>query len=552
MSMSKWVLCVVILTVPACARVRIRKVPTPSQYVVWTDEMQRRADAMEGFRFYLPRPFVNVHETFPIYSEVFFAHGEVSADGKFVVLRDVQSPVGKKYFGDNALSGKISKRSIHRPSLENIKAQNETQESPEGDNKAASGGSEASPAPKPRPRTGLNRRRVTNDNDAYAYQPMRGSFDIAYLPDFEEQYVVDSYAGLGNTEFKLNLGQGWSLQGFDGLSDNSELNRRIFDVIDASIEAAKAAAFAAAGVPPVPALPGSSSLIQPQAGLEVEDGGVPGSPVTLKVVVVHYAARGLYPVLKPRELQPRLDADGEYFLCLDLFQWCPLATPATVLDSDALVAADSLGADTDAYTVPRYPYQYISFNTFRLLSVTLVEPGDSASVDPIHPTGTRRATDRPDNPSDATRYAGGAGAGAGAPNTRLDAEDGAKADLADALRAELTVGIELSGNGGTQRFKLFSGPVWVANRKVFRVEFQPLGDLSDSEGEEDRVIRSLTKRLVDIASDSQSGLPSRFQAAGLGDPSDEKFDVTLAPPADSDPDPGPNPNGPTPVEDESQ
>ncbi len=99
-------------------------------------------------------------------------------------------------------------------------------------------------------KTGLLQQRVRNDNGVAAYQPMRGNFDVAYLPDFEEQYAVVAKAGLGNAQVAVNMGQGWSLQGLDALTDNSELNRRIFALIDEATALGKAAAGAALGLPP--------------------------------------------------------------------------------------------------------------------------------------------------------------------------------------------------------------------------------------------------------------------------------------------------------------
>ena len=131
--------------------------------------------------------------------------------------------------------------------------------------------------------------------------------DIFYLPDFEEQYVVSSKSNLGNAQFMLNMGQGWSMQGFNSLVDNSEINNRIFDLIDTSMELGKAAASAALGVPPSGVTDALVSAATPRAQSgtpdEVEKLGTAGTKVTLKIVVVQYAAMGLYPVIKPRELK---------------------------------------------------------------------------------------------------------------------------------------------------------------------------------------------------------------------------------------------------------
>ena len=48
---------------------------------------------------------------------------------------------------------------------------------------------------------------------------------------------------------------------------------------------------------------------QPESGTSLlDERPMPGTPVTLKVVIVHYAAKGLYPVIKPRELKSALGA----------------------------------------------------------------------------------------------------------------------------------------------------------------------------------------------------------------------------------------------------
>jgi hypothetical protein len=72
-----------------CASVSVRKVPTPTQYNTWTDAQQREADSIDGLRFYMPRPFINVFESFPVRTDVYLAQGEVSPDGKYVLIRQI-------------------------------------------------------------------------------------------------------------------------------------------------------------------------------------------------------------------------------------------------------------------------------------------------------------------------------------------------------------------------------------------------------------------------------------------------------------------------------
>lgn len=395
---SRHVLAVAACALASCARVSVEKVPTPTQYVRWTDDMQSEADAMEGIRFYLPRPFVSVFESFPVRTDVFLAHGVVSADGKYVVVESVR-PVSD---AAKLIASELTQRSFPTSSILKadpevtralIKAHTDSQggsgdtitTGTSGDGQAAAS-AVAQPA---RGKTGTSTRKVTSSNGAFAFQPLRGNMDIVYLPDFEEQYCVSSGAGLGNAEFELNLGQGWSLQGFNSIVDNTELNNRMFDLIDTAISAAKKAAGSAfAGVT-------AHTLSEqitgaPKVAGEPIGPQIPGTPVTLRIAVVHYAAKGLYPVIKPRELAERAAGPINDFLIIDLFQWFPRPLGVSELDPQAIVNArtevENVGSSR---TTPRYPYQFVSFNTFRHLSVQVVR-GDGPADDGLYDkTGTK-------------------------------------------------------------------------------------------------------------------------------------------------------------------
>lgn len=452
-----------VITVAAgCASVTVRKVPTPTQYIHWTDDMQREADEMQGFRFYLPRPFVNVFESFPVRTDIYFAQGVISPDGAYVLVTKI---IPEARFKKLDVEGKASSDVYHfsdqtalsipayyiksTPSTPApAQPQSGTPDVAAGLLSAAlnsSGGSSSikllgsglstdavtdllkglggltptkeskpgmglPPQLEPGEKTGIQTQKTTNDNGLSAYQPMRGNMDIAYLPDFEEQYVISSYAGLGLASVEINYGQGWSLQGFNSIVDNSEINRRIFDLIDTAAALGKGLAFAAAGVPFPVELPAAAL----QSGLvvlpddSIKSVSAPGTPVTLKIAVVHYAAKGLYPVIKPRELQERvwpyvvtktpmvrddkpvLDRDGKQlyeavqkpgpydrYCILDLFELFPIPTFASEIDPNAIKAAREASENPSGHaTMPRYPYQYLSFNTFRYLAIQVIKNDD--------------------------------------------------------------------------------------------------------------------------------------------------------------------------------
>ncbi|MDB5332119.1 MAG: hypothetical protein JWP03_3270 [Phycisphaerales bacterium] len=394
-----------LLTLCGCATVVVRKVPAATEYVHWTDDMQREADSIHGIRFYLPRPFLNVFESFPIRTDIYFAQGVVSPDGKFIRLTSItplNQPPTSLAVNVPAESLMFPAPSLQLPGFQGKPGDGTAAATPEIKTPVAVGekpqAPPAAPTPlppsSPTPKTGVNTQGSTNNNGAFAYQPLRGNFDLLYLPDFDEQYAVDGYAGLGNANFQVNLGQGWSLQGFNSLTDNSEINKRIFDLIDTSAQLAKTAASAELGQ----LLP----LVQ-QAAKNVTPGGVAalqgnpqtlptdirGTAVTLRVIVLHYAARGLYPVIKPHELQERI-ADSRTTYCgLDMFKVFPKVEWFSDYDKNSLLRSQqAVEPQGGHFTVPRYPYQYISFNTFDYLGIEVIAPSAEAFKARYPGTGT--------------------------------------------------------------------------------------------------------------------------------------------------------------------
>jgi len=390
-----WIIALIAVAA-GCADVTVRKVPTPTQYVHWTDDMQRSADGIEGIRFYLPRPFINVFESFPVRTDIYIATGVVSPDGKYVIITQMRgestlsnyiaSPNGQMAIPMSQVSdpNKVLAAAQAEVQKQNASAPAQTPTTaqvPIGVQGPAAGQPSQPVATNGQIVTGQNRQAASNDNGAFAYQPLRGNFDLVYMPDFEEQYAISSRAGLGNANFQVNLGQGWSLQGYNALSDNSELNKRVFDLIDTSIKLAKAAAQAALGVP-LPSLPNAiPGTAIAQAETQVPKETKAGTPVNLKIVVIHYAAKGLYPVIKPRELAERIKSSGTNYCVLDLFKMFPTMEYASDFNPAALKQNQQIiENETSSSTFPRYPYQYVSFNTFKYMAIEVVQPGDPFQV----------------------------------------------------------------------------------------------------------------------------------------------------------------------------
>lgn len=389
-----------LLILASCASVSVRKVPAATTYTNWTDADQRRADALEGVRFYMPRPYVRVKQPFIVAADVYLAHAIVAPDGRVAILTSITSldpdaPRAPALPSDLARS--IPLRSIPltaiaaRPSTAlapttggDIALGIADELDPQLDSAlndahlaaAAKSAVELLTAPDPvpaesssAPTTGREHRRVAVDNTALARTPLDGPFDILYLPDFDEQYVVSSSAKLGDTAVALDLGQGWSLQSLDSLADNRAINQRIYALLDDASRLGLAAARAAI-MGPLPNIALSADPTDTDASNTTDSDPpahvaipaapahdappAPGTPLLLRITVLHTVAPGLYPVIKPRELaaaEPR-----ERTFTLSLSRGCITAAPTPA------------PAPRHA-TTPVYPYSYLSFNTVQTLVI---------------------------------------------------------------------------------------------------------------------------------------------------------------------------------------
>lgn len=460
MSKALLILLSAVVVIAGCSVVNVRKVPTPTQYVQWSDEDQRQADAIKGFRFYLPRPFINVFESFPIRTDIYLAKGKMSEDGKSISIQKVMSIDGFSETGDTTSKSidwgadfKIDSKWVvvkkqnpeNRPSSPAFQGQSgskasaplkspiETLESTlnvlsdadvpigkdEDNDTSDSNNPDTSNEQSPSSDNfsgGITKEAISNNNFAFAYQPMRGNFDIAYLPDFEEQYAIEKREGLGNVEFALNLGQGWSLQSYNALVDNSALNERILSLLDTAGNAAKLALGDSSPiVDSVSQLSDANNVFAAESGVKLENlldkkQADLSKDITLKIVVVHYAAKGLYPVIKPRELQHRILNKEASTITTNISGNGPRSTnrnrTSTRPDEVWFSRYDEtqIKNNTQAYdnvtghsTVPYYPYQFISFNTFRYLAIEMIDGTSQPFGELYDRTGTKGAPDASDS-----------------------------------------------------------------------------------------------------------------------------------------------------------
>lgn len=302
----------VAISLAGCASVSVLKVDNKTGKLV--------DGAAEGLRFYMPRPYISVFEPFIIASEVYLANGELSPDGNYVLLTQVpkglESIVSATLQGDRQQSmGSIAvdattvvaRRSLlpgpqSAPASEDAKDEKKDapkKDEPKKEEQAKDGGS--APAP------GVLSYKAIVDNSAFAVTPQPRYFNVLWLPDFDEQYVVQAKAGLGNSGVVLTLGQGWSLQGLDAKIDNSAIAKPLLELYSGTLGALQKLATAKIQAPLAAIGGGPQSARAGDKSAKLEFKG--GTPLTVKVTKVRIVAPGLYPILKPGEIAPAA-ADG--------------------------------------------------------------------------------------------------------------------------------------------------------------------------------------------------------------------------------------------------
>lgn len=290
------------LLLAGCAQVLVNKVDRATGQVV--------PNSAEGLRFYLPRPYVSVFEPFIVASEVYLARGEMSPDSAHVLLTEVP-----KGLADIVVEGGQAQGMGRLLSIDAARVQ--VAPAPTGGAQSAAAPAAAASAPAPAASAastaaptiagGVLNYKATNDNAAFAVTPQPRYFNILWLPDFDEQYVVSAKAGLGNAGVVLGFGQGWSLQGLEATVDNSAIAKPLLDFYSGTLGALQKLATARIEAP-LAALTGAGGAgAQSAAANATTFAG--GTPVTLKVTRVRIVAPGLYPVLKPGEARDvKLDA----------------------------------------------------------------------------------------------------------------------------------------------------------------------------------------------------------------------------------------------------
>lgn len=326
----------VLLALTGCASVNVLKVGAD--------------DTREGVPFYLPRPYVSVFEPFVVGATAYVVNGQLSPDGQYLLIDNasIEAPALKQRLQiGKAETLSVPSRQVRRAAPPAPKVEQGGGE--QGDRTlippaaASAAASAADGNGQAAPETALGQFNVSvlNSNAAFAVTPGRRFFDIVWLPDFDEKYIVQAKPGLGNANVSISTGQGWSLQGLDAKLDNSAIVGPLLDLYKTSLGALGQLAKAKIFPPGLLAMGGEQGLIETSQATA-------GTRLSVKVTIVQVAAPGLYPVLKPAE---KAAADAARA------QW----------------AAASAGI-----LYPVLPFTSVAFNTYEVMVVEAARPtGDS-------------------------------------------------------------------------------------------------------------------------------------------------------------------------------
>lgn len=314
----------------------------------------------EGIPFYLPRPYVQVFEPFVIGSKAYLVSGKLSPDGKYLLIDNstdqldglLKSDLTKE--GQSRVPVNIIRRSGSTPAAPGLsgRAQGETETpasptpptppTPPAAPASAASAAGAASAPTESQPSGMFNVSVTNTTSLFPPTLGRRFFDVVWMPDFDEKYVVQGKAGLGNANIGITMTQGWGLYGLDARIDNSALVKPLLDLYSTSLDAL--GKLARSKIFPAGDVTGGGA----QGAIETRD-LPPGARVTIKVTRVQVVAPGLYPVLKPQET----------------------TVPAEV-------ARDP--RDLVIHHIPQRPYTNVAFNTYEVVILEAARPTGDAPM----------------------------------------------------------------------------------------------------------------------------------------------------------------------------
>jgi hypothetical protein len=115
-----------------------------------------------------------------------------------------------------------------------------------------------------------------------AKPPSSDAISVAWLPDYCEQYAIDSTNVLASQTLKIKLTNGWQLDGIDAVSNSTEIFGKLLDTIGAIASAALGAGGAVGEIG--------------AAAEAAASGAESGKKVILQRTVTHFIKPGIYPL----------------------------------------------------------------------------------------------------------------------------------------------------------------------------------------------------------------------------------------------------------------
>jgi hypothetical protein len=300
------------------------KVPTPTQYSTWSDEQQTKADQMKGVRYYLPRPFVNLKQSVPVAQRVaFIAFNYDPATGEYKLDLPGDAPTWVKRIAPAKLSvaQAIAAMVVGLTNAAKAAGSGNLQAGTTDTNVPSSAATQTNTPPTPEPPAQTLSASTGYINDTDPVTKLGSILDVVYLPDMEEQYVIQAHTGFaGQADIETRLRNGWAAETFKQKVDNSQLIPYVIRQFQsASDTAAKIATTwlptAAFGLPPNTSLADMMKFVSKGAGgLQSGTTGDTNAPtinardflgkaLLFKIAEVRVGQPGLYPILKPREIR---------------------------------------------------------------------------------------------------------------------------------------------------------------------------------------------------------------------------------------------------------
>lgn len=279
--------------------------------------------AEPGLRYYETRPFIVVKQPYPIQSSAYLVAGTVSADGTLVTISALPAelasraptsltgawriPVSSILATQNASRDKVVAQAANEADeggeTDEVDEPDEVGEDGEGsedDDKDSNGGDTANQEQPPPTRTmGFSNITVTTDISALARFELSKNISLIYLPDYEREFLVDTRNKLGTTRLTLNLGPGSTLMGMSGQVDNSIVATALLGSMQTLLTGGTDRLLGVITKAGKATVTGESVIAQSATG---ELKSLAGHSVSLRAHLVKFAAIGVYPLVKPSEL----------------------------------------------------------------------------------------------------------------------------------------------------------------------------------------------------------------------------------------------------------